>query len=425
MIKIIHTADTHLGYKQYQSDVRKRDFFDSFDQIINEAIELNIDAVIHAGDLFDTRTPTLDDIILTTKLLKKLSKKKIPFLCIVGNHEMKQNNQWIDLFQQMNLCIRLTSNPYKLSKNDLNINIYGLDNISIYKYNNIKFENFFTNDDSSNYSILVMHQLLSPIVSGNTQFSYLDFLNKFTIDFDILLLGDYHKYEDKTLEYFSLVSKKNKTCRITYSGSTERCSISELEQRYYNIISFFEDSILITKKPLNTRDFILLKEDCSNEINSNSLYEKIIRTIDTHEKEIENSVVFLELIGNSDLLLNLNNIYEYILNKKAIVGKIIDNRNNKQKIEISNNIIFQDPNNLISEVLKNEKNMYFGSFIDKLIRDLEIPKTKIIDYIDEEVKIYLNNINEHSKINIKETCCKNKKEEAVKKVKQYTLDSLE
>ncbi|MGB9928381.1 MAG: metallophosphoesterase, partial [Methanosarcina sp.] len=103
-IRILHTADTHLGYKQYHSEVRRKDFFAAFELVINDAVDMQVDAVVHAGDLFDSRNPTLEDLLETINILSRLKAAGIPFFGIVGNHESKQNTQWLDLFEEMGLA---------------------------------------------------------------------------------------------------------------------------------------------------------------------------------------------------------------------------------------------------------------------------------------------------------------------------------
>jgi DNA repair exonuclease SbcCD nuclease subunit len=49
--RILHTADTHLGYRQYHSEVRRQDFFKAFEVVIRDAVDMQVDAVVHAGDL--------------------------------------------------------------------------------------------------------------------------------------------------------------------------------------------------------------------------------------------------------------------------------------------------------------------------------------------------------------------------------------
>ncbi|MDD4248839.1 MAG: metallophosphoesterase, partial [Methanosarcina sp.] len=58
--RILHTADTHLGYRQYHNEVRRQDFFKAFEVVIQDAVDMQVDAVVHAGDLFDSRNPTLE-----------------------------------------------------------------------------------------------------------------------------------------------------------------------------------------------------------------------------------------------------------------------------------------------------------------------------------------------------------------------------
>ncbi|MCO5383725.1 MAG: metallophosphoesterase [Methanosarcina barkeri] len=83
-IRILHTADTHLGYRQYHSEVRRKDFFAAFEVVVNDAIEMQIDAVVHAGDLFDSRNPTLEDLLETMNILSRLKAAGIPFLELSG-----------------------------------------------------------------------------------------------------------------------------------------------------------------------------------------------------------------------------------------------------------------------------------------------------------------------------------------------------
>ncbi|MDY7082194.1 MAG: metallophosphoesterase, partial [Halobacteria archaeon] len=106
-MKVIHTGDTHIGYRQYGSDERRTDFLDAFDTVVEDAIDSDVSAFIHAGDLFHSRNPRLDDIIETISIFEKLSEAEIPTLAVVGNHEGKRDSQWLDLLENLNLVTRL------------------------------------------------------------------------------------------------------------------------------------------------------------------------------------------------------------------------------------------------------------------------------------------------------------------------------
>ncbi len=86
-MKILHTSDWHLG--------KRLDDFPRFDEqqaVMNEICEIadheNVDAVLVAGDLFDTFNPPTEAIDLFYKTLKKLANGgKRPVIAIAGNHD--------------------------------------------------------------------------------------------------------------------------------------------------------------------------------------------------------------------------------------------------------------------------------------------------------------------------------------------------
>ena len=86
---------------------------------------MQVDAVVHAGDLFDSRNPTLEDLLETMNLLFRLKAANIPFFGIVGNHESKQNTQWLGLFEEMGLAVRLGKTPRLVGDTA----IYGIDSV--------------------------------------------------------------------------------------------------------------------------------------------------------------------------------------------------------------------------------------------------------------------------------------------------------
>lgn len=87
MIKILHTADWHLG--------KRLDRFSRLEEqvlVMNEITEIadreNVDLVLIAGDLFDNFNPGVDAAELFYKTLKRLSSQgKRPVIAISGNHD--------------------------------------------------------------------------------------------------------------------------------------------------------------------------------------------------------------------------------------------------------------------------------------------------------------------------------------------------
>ena len=123
MTRVIHTGDTHLGYRQYHRPERRGDFLEGFQQVAADAVEAGVDAVVHAGDLFHDRRPDLGDIMGALSVLRTLDDTGIPFLAVVGNHEAKRSAQWLDLFESLGLATRLGAEPVTVGNTDF----YGLD----------------------------------------------------------------------------------------------------------------------------------------------------------------------------------------------------------------------------------------------------------------------------------------------------------
>ncbi len=90
MIKILHTADWHLG-KRLQEFSRLEEQKLVLEEIIQIADREEVDLVLLAGDIFDTFNPSHEAVELLYKTLKKLSKSgQRPIVAISGNHDSTQ-----------------------------------------------------------------------------------------------------------------------------------------------------------------------------------------------------------------------------------------------------------------------------------------------------------------------------------------------
>lgn len=90
MIKILHTADWHLG-KRLQEFSRLEEQKLVLEEIIQIADREEVDLVLLAGDIFDTFNPSHEAVELLYKTLKKLSRSgQRPIIAISGNHDSTQ-----------------------------------------------------------------------------------------------------------------------------------------------------------------------------------------------------------------------------------------------------------------------------------------------------------------------------------------------
>ncbi|OJJ16009.1 exonuclease sbcCD subunit D [marine bacterium AO1-C] len=86
-MKILHTADWHLG-KKLETHARLPEQIEVLNEICEIADKEDIDVVIVAGDLYDTFNPTNEAITLFYKTLKRISRNgERPVIAIAGNHD--------------------------------------------------------------------------------------------------------------------------------------------------------------------------------------------------------------------------------------------------------------------------------------------------------------------------------------------------
>ncbi len=394
-IRILHTADTHLGYRQYHSEARRNDFFAAFELVINDAVEMQVDAVVHAGDLFDSRNPTLEDLLETMNILSRLKAADIPFFGIVGNHESKQNTQWLDLFEEMGLAERLGKKPLMVG----NVAIYGIDSvpkskIPIFDYSEFEAPSSTlctpstsstsstsstlsvpSSSDENYWKLLVMHQIMSPFPYAEWDCD--EVLENLPFKIDAVLLGDYHEH--------SITKNKTGETWITYPGSTERNSTSEKEARSYNIITLSEKGLEISKRTILTRNFLFIPVELNEE---DKPYEQIFSKIDEHLEEIPDSVVSLQISGDPGAVLSQSELEEYLLNKGSLVSNFVDRRAKESLSEEILKVTFSDPDHAVANEIKNMSLNDGGLIIDEIVRSPNISRSRV----DEETENLLSKL---------------------------------
>ena len=106
-MKIVHLADTHLGYRALPGiqdpnegiNQRQADVFQTWREAIEKAVELKPDAVIHAGDLFDSSRPAPRSLAEALDGFALLRDAGIPAVVIAGNHEAPRFRSGGSVFQ--------------------------------------------------------------------------------------------------------------------------------------------------------------------------------------------------------------------------------------------------------------------------------------------------------------------------------------
>lgn len=97
-MRILHTADWHLG--KVVNEFSMLDLQESYlKEFVQKTKELEVDAVIMAGDLYDRSIPPKEAVSLANKVFTKLTQEVgVPVLVIAGNHD---SNERIEFGSEM------------------------------------------------------------------------------------------------------------------------------------------------------------------------------------------------------------------------------------------------------------------------------------------------------------------------------------
>jgi exonuclease SbcD len=359
MTRLLHTGDTHLGYRQYHRSARRADFLDAFHQVAADAIEDDVDAVVHAGDLFHDRQPALEDIMGALSVLRRLDEADVPFLAIVGNHEAKRDRQWLDLFAEMGLATRLDDSPVTVG----DIALYGLDFVPRSQRSDLAYD--FQPHDAE-YAAVVSHGLFAPFAHGDWDAQ--EILAESSVTFDAMLLGDDHEAKTKRVE-------QPHEAWLTYCGSTERASAAEREARGYNLV-VVEDSIDIRRRGLDTREFVFVEVD----LGAGEGTERVRQRVGQHD--IEDAVVIVEITGEGEEVLPAN-IEEFGEDRGALVTRVTDRREQSEETDVD--VSFADPDEAVTERIQELGLSSAARDLDETIRASKVPDSKVADTVEERV----------------------------------------
>lgn len=254
-MKFLHTADWHLGYRQYGMAVREADFLKPLDEIAEIAVREQVDAVVVAGDMFDSYRPPASAVQAAREFGRKMAEAKIPVLSVDGNHDLS-GGRWAKLcgftplepntdeeeptyyaggvwFAGVNFCRTQQLLEKLKSLQERGVNLHG--------------------------GVLVLHMEIAELAAYSTALSMRDLEPYFdALDVGYVALGHIH----------NVVSTSTEAGRIyLYPGSTEMNDISELGFKSVSIVEALPGGKYVYDgRVLSTRKFELVDVDSAEGI---------------------------------------------------------------------------------------------------------------------------------------------------------------
>jgi DNA repair exonuclease SbcCD nuclease subunit len=364
MTRVIHTGDTHIGYSQYHSPVRRQDFLDAFEAVVDDAVDGGVDAVVHAGDLFHDRRPELGDLMGTISVLRRLDDAGIPFLAVVGNHESTRGGQWLDLFERLGLATRLGDEPVVVGDTAF----YGLDHVPVSRRDDLDYA--FADHDAD-YAALVAHGLFEPF--GYADWDTETVLTESDVAFDAMLLGDNHTPD--TAEVAGTW--------VTYPGSTERASASEREGRGYNLVVFDADAagggdrVEIRRRALDTRPFVFVSVELREGEGESRVRERV------REYDLAEAVVHVEITGEGDPVTPAA-VEEFATDEGALIARVTDRREVDADGEVD--VSFADPEDAVRDRLDEMSLSTAARDVESAVREDTVPDANVRETVKRRVE---------------------------------------
>jgi DNA repair exonuclease SbcCD nuclease subunit len=364
MTRVIHTGDTHIGYSQYHSPVRRQDFLDAFEAVVDDAVDDGVDAVVHAGDLFHDRRPELGDLMGTISVLRRLDDAGIPFLAVVGNHESTRGGQWLDLFERLGLATRLGDEPVVVGDTAF----YGLDHVPVSRRDDLDYA--FAGHDAE-YAALVAHGLFEPF--GYADWDTETVLTESDVDFDAMLLGDNHTPDTAQVA----------DTWVTYPGSTERASASEREGRGYNLVVFDadaaggEDRVEIRRRALDTRPFVFVSVELREGEGESRVRERV------REYDLAEAVVHVEITGEGDPVTPAA-VEEFATDEGALIARVTDRREVDADGEVD--VSFADPEDAVRDRLDEMSLSTAARDVESAVREDTVPDANVRETVKRRVE---------------------------------------
>jgi len=357
MVRVIHTGDTHLGYRQYHSAERREDFLDAFRSVVDDAVSEDVDAVVHAGDLYHDRRPGLRDILGTISVLRPLREADIPFLAIVGNHEGTRDAQWLDLFETLGLAERLDDSGREVGDTVF----YGLDYVPESKRPDLDYQ--FEERDAD-HAALVSHGLFTPFAHADWDLD--EILRESNVDFDAVLLGDNHAAGQQQIE----------DTWVTYCGSTERASASERDPRGYNIVEFDEE-VAISRRGLDTREFVFVDVELGPEDGTGYVRERV------RERDVEDAVVVVTVEGDGENVTPAD-VERFGDEQGALLTRVNDRREVETDTDVE--VSFADPDEAVRERVREMGLREASLDVDETVRDLDLADSNVRERVKQRVE---------------------------------------
>ncbi len=350
-MKILHTADIHIGYSTHGKDDTERginsrwiDFERCFKFMVNYAIKEDIDLFLFCGDAYRDASPSPTEQRIFAQAIRPLLDKKIPIVMLVGNHDFPiafGKASSINIFAELSNSVYVFEKPgvrdFETKSGKVRIvalpwanrsRLFAREEFSKLTTEQVrnKMLEIYTSfidveatkirEESLAYpAILAMHAHVDgaeltegsekPLIESRDIIVPLSQLLR--REFSYVALGHFHRHQDLN---------QGSQPPVVYSGSIERISFNELNQPKGFVLVEIDEKKRATYKHIQTPARNMISIDVDTRFSKNPL-EKIIKKID--ETDFKDAIVRVRIKCKAEQRkdINLNQVRERL--KEAFI----------------------------------------------------------------------------------------------------------
>jgi DNA repair exonuclease SbcCD nuclease subunit len=276
-------ADLHLGYAQYNLDVRRQDFDNAFREVVDKTLELKPDFMIIAGDLFHHARPSNVTLESAITNFRRLKEARIPVLAVDGGHDAAPNvvtGTILNPLDSAGLIHYLPRHDGACWRNE-KCYVYGVPNFRTRRRTDEQLPLFLEqkkpSPDPSLFNVFVFHMALDlPKVTP----SYIEAEASPELipeGFNYFAGGHVHKP----------LSSKFKNGLLVYSGCTETVSYedADIEKGFYHVEVNKKGVPKLNRIKLESpRRFVVLEQDFTNALPA-KITERMIQLVKEADEE--------------------------------------------------------------------------------------------------------------------------------------------
>ena len=322
MIRIVHTADLHLGATLPRGLIgrdieegRRNDFHRSFQEIVTKAIEVNADLLLISGDVFHNSSPSPKDFTQFCNELGKLNDAGVKTVAIAGNHDKPKVRGGRNPMEGL-IGAKAPNFTYVQTLQDEPIRLKAKDGSTIGIAPIPYLDPKAVERAGKNYSQFIAEQsekMLKKLKNADfkvlashlmVQGAHFKDLFPWFKEEPQVRLRDLEGYDYIALGHVHTSQKMSENAY--YPGSTERVSFTERDEEKSFLIVEYEGEIKVEKVKLNCRPMISKKLTLTGSTDPTKIVIDVLRGLEAApdgllELEIEADQSTLSMIRSSKL----------------------------------------------------------------------------------------------------------------------------